>query len=512
MRELREKISRHFTGPDILWSLRSDTDSQFGRLDIFPFPFVAVFNFDDASQDTLYLSSLSDLERVMRLNESDDARGRKQVRRALRSLDGQLVRTAYSREIVLGRRRKWWSWGKGNEYSVADRIEFDEGIFRIAKNSSMEWNGYNYSSGFTISIQCFSSASSSPKEVVISAFDLSLPSDFRMNLPLAKFLRSNKPTIVARIDHLDDLLQDHRDFFRFENLRKQETLSYDFLLQVFANHSLERKELESTLHRIEQTERVKELASHHRGVINFLDERLRRVNRNKISQFWYVFFDELWRRNRAMLGDEKEFSPWYRDSICYRPLSRRELERFFIEQGLWGGAFNDGVLNRIYVRCEAPSCDCLELTVAQQFYLDEINFSTSPGTSKAIPIHLHSSSHPLIPFSSLATAVHELHPSHSSHPFHPSEPSTSAGTNIDDPTIRPRPAYTFEQIFDRPTPRFVAGERREWIRNVGRGAREGVMGWLGLRPTERRQPGSGEGVEFDLRKGKMGGWNLPRGN
>lgn len=48
------------------------------------------------------------------------------------------------------------------------------------------------------------------------------------------------------------------------------------------------------------------------------------------------------------------------------------------------------------------------------------------------------------------------------------------------------------------------------MRNVARGAGEGVLGWLGLRPTERRQPASEEGVEFDLRKGKKGGWNLPR--
>lgn len=349
MHELRDKISRHFTGPDILYAERTEGDSQFGRLDVFPFPFVAVFNFDDSTQETLYLFSLNDLERVVRLNESDDARGRKQVRRALRALDGQMVRTSYARETVLGRRRDWWSWGRGIGYSVADRTEYDEGMLRIAKNSPMEWNGYNYSSGFNISIQCFSSASSSPKEVLISAFDLSLPADYRMNLPLAKFLRANKPTIVARIDHLDDLLQDHRDFFRFENLRKRESLSYDFLLEVFANHSLGRKELEATLWRIEQNERVKELPNHYRGSIAYLDERLRLVNRSKISQFWYVFFDELWRRNRRMLGEEKEWSPWFQDSICYRPLSRTELERFMVEQGVWGGALNDGLLNKIYV-------------------------------------------------------------------------------------------------------------------------------------------------------------------
>ncbi|KAG0149215.1 hypothetical protein CROQUDRAFT_669298 [Cronartium quercuum f. sp. fusiforme G11] len=113
-----------------------------------------------------------------------------------------------------------------------------------------------------------------------------------------------------------------------------------------------------------------------RGSLSAVEERLHFVHRNKLTEWWYTFFNDVYRRNAADLPAlsslPADFSPHYRTSICYCPMSRARLEPFLIERKLAmvdgkGGFFHSGLLDHIY------------------FYLDEIMFE---GTSKGIPIHL----------------------------------------------------------------------------------------------------------------------------
>lgn len=87
--------------------------------------------------------------------------------------------------------------------------------------------------------------------------------------------------------------------------------------------------------------------------------------------------------------------------------------------------------------------------------------------------------------------------------------ATSIGTNIDDAAVRLRHAYTFEEVFDPPSPRFVAGQRGAWLGHlVNVRARGVLLVWLGLRPVVHSSAPH-DGVTFDLRRGKLG-WEMPR--
>lgn len=134
-----------------------------------------------------------------------------------------------------------------------------------------------------------------------------------------------------------------------------------------------------------------------------------------------------------------------------------------------------------------------------QFYIDEITYS---GTSQAIPIHL-AADHTLIPFAEL--------PSHFPPIIGASQLTTNTGTGTDhdDPSLRPRTAYLFEAAYEAPTMRFGS---KGWLRDVvTRRAPAAVMKWLGLVHTvyDRRVEAEDE-VFFDLRRGRAGGWELPR--
>jgi hypothetical protein len=190
-------------------------------------------------------------------------------------------------------------------------------------------------------------------------------------------------------------------------------------------------------------------------------------------------------------------------------MARHDLEKFLNERGFATGSqrayFNAGFLNRIYVRAYwlfALLGDNIDLLSLPQFFLDEVIFS---GTSCAIPIHLGSS--PLsLPFSSLDTLVPPRRSGLSTSSKLTTD--TGGGTDHDDPNIRPRAAFRFEQIWDEPSPKFgTKGWTRDLVVERMGGA---VMKWLGLvQRIHDRPPEVGEGVKLDLKHGRAG-WELPR--
>lgn len=378
-----------YTGPDAVWS-RSTTASSFGRLDIIPFPFTCTFRPDDDVHcpSPIFITAVEDLESLLKQNQAREAKERRYIRRALRSLgalslssirfvvtrtypfsftvDGQIVSAHYqeTKESSGGRQ-----WGFIRREIVSTGITYRHAVLRTTRNSPVTWGekNYNYSSGFQISLHYSDGEYVDSKgqlitdhRLVLSGVDYGIDDDdYRMTRRLAHFLRSNRTLIDQRLPGIIDLLQTHQDYHRIEAERKALTLSYEFTFNVFANASLSPSDLDRTLKATEWNPVLKNLAPRHHASILYLEERMKLVNRSKAEKFWFLLFDDLWRRNHLdcvlLRQNLSSFSPYYRESICYRVMARGDLEAFLNERGLLPlngqrrGWFHSGFLNKIYV-------------------------------------------------------------------------------------------------------------------------------------------------------------------
>lgn len=144
----------------------------------------------------------------------------------------------------------------------------------------------------------------------------------------------------------------HRDFFREEMQEKRQTLSYAFLIDVYGNEHFDRASLQAALDK-EQDEKTRAILDDHTGAVRFLEERMQAANRDIICQWWYLLWDDIYRRNCNSISQlqkfESDFSPKFRSSICYRPMTRQVLESFLNVRGLWikdgkKGFFTHGIL------------------------------------------------------------------------------------------------------------------------------------------------------------------------
>ncbi|KAM0756390.1 hypothetical protein T439DRAFT_308870 [Meredithblackwellia eburnea MCA 4105] len=507
------EVLRYFTGPDIYWKPHNLppvplVQSYFGRLDVTPFPFACTFRYDEDPASPLIIIADKDLELLISQNNSDAVLQKCRVRQALRALDGLEVYAPYSETRLIG-------LSKGIEIQL--HMDYTVATLSINRNSSVRWQGYNYSSGFNVTFtyqdgQGVDSAGQIRHEqhLTLDGSAFGITSDFILNHNLSKLFRQNQDAIRRRVPLIEGLLSSHRDFFRRLHDSKAHTLSYCFLLDVAGEDSLSKKELEILLRNQERDPRVQNMPATHRASITYLEERMKVVNRSLANQWWFLFFDDLWRRNNGTvtaLGSHPEaFSPFYRSSIAFRPMARPQLEAFLRDMGVWksdksSGYFHSGFLNRIY------------------FYLDEILF---PHTNLAIPVHLGPSRDP-VDFKSLKSAV-ASRGRPDGYTFSVISPieersswisqrtrRTGEGTDHDDWNVRARMAFPFEEMYDPPQPSFSKGQRLFWLKDLFVVRLGGSMKtWLGLRPQfHDNRPKEGEGVTIDLRKGKEG-WEVPR--
>ena len=218
---------------------------------------------------------------------------------------------------------------------------------------------------------------------------------------------------------------------------------------------------------------------------------MRCINRSVVTQRWYLIWDDLWRRNKltvaGLANAPAAFSPFYRSSLCYRPMPRQDLENYLQRYGLWStsghqGVFHHGFLNRIY------------------FLLDEVVFG---GTSNAIPITLGASCDQKRPvdFDKLTTYAFRHGPgTANSSAFTSATYNTGDGTSHDDPEIRARPAFPFEEVYEPAPVPWHLHHWREKLQQIGSDASVALQAWLGLLPYERRHRGLG--VHLSLRPGK----------
>ncbi|GAA6008193.1 hypothetical protein JCM10207_000034 [Rhodosporidiobolus poonsookiae] len=524
---LRRLIQTRFAGPDTFYHsphLHLPITSFFGRLEVVPFPFVCVFRYDQHPSEPLLLSSLDDLERLVHQNELPAVTSRRKVRLALRALEGETIDAPYVEVRRLG------SSGGG---SVERHIHYRHAVLRIERNSAFRWCGYNYSSGFSVKLE-YADGEGPDRDglplrnqhLTLAGHEFGVFDDFPLNQALASVFLRNRANIDRRLPFIERTLQSHRDHFRHEADRKHRTLSHAFLLSVFAEDRLSSSQLDYVLRSSEHNPAVRDMARTHEAVWLRLEERMDAVKASGLRGWWALCWDDLWRRNSDIKGladRPEDFSPHYSSSICYNPMPRADLEAFLQERGFRthgpSAYFHVGFLNQLY------------------FYLDETVFGT---TSRAIPIHLGNSStpaHERIPFAALPDRLAHQHLSPPSPIVDTSLSSptaagptrtgarnvshgtvlsrltadTGGGTQEDD-SIRLRPAFLFEEAFERPHPRFSAGQRWRWVRfQLGEGLRDKAAVWLGLRTVMADwRPSEEEGVVLELRKSKAG-WELPSG-
>ena len=181
---------------------------------------------------------------------------------------------------------------------------------------------------------------------------LGIASNFALSNTLARFLQLNRHIIEQNLPKIEAKLAAHRDFFREEMEEKGQKLSYAFLVDVYGNEHFDKTSLEAAL-AMEQDLKTRAILDDHAAAICFLEERMQAANRDTLCQWWYLLWDDIYRKNCSTIQQlqkyEVDFSPKYRSSICYKPLSRRKLESFLNVRGLWikegkQGFFTHGIL------------------------------------------------------------------------------------------------------------------------------------------------------------------------
>lgn len=222
----------------------------------------------------------------------------------------------------------------------------------------------SYNSGFKVSLEYHDGrhlkSDGSYKTGVyhsMTAESLGIASNFALSNTLARFLQLNRHIIDQNITKIEERLAMHRDYFKEEIEEKQRILSYAFLTDVYGNEHLDRYSLENALAK-EQDDKTRLMLDDHTGTVTFLEERMQAANRDVVSQWWYLLWDDIYRRNCNSITQlakyEIDFSPKYRSSICYKPIPRQELEGFLKARELWindgtKGFFTHGILKYVCI-------------------------------------------------------------------------------------------------------------------------------------------------------------------
>src|SRR5690349_19848819 len=241
-------------------------------------------------------------------------------------------------------------------------VSYKRGLFTIHRKKMSNWKGHNMNPGFSVTITYSDGEVQDPQgssqllhETTIGHEVIGITRDFQVTPALARLLRDNHALISRGVRKVKKVMQAYQSHYRNEALRKDGTLSYAFFINVYDNPNLKQKELEPLLRATEENPKIVDPTRPVSMAIQYLYERMGAVNRTRCHQWWYLFWDDLYRKNHEEIPQltAKEFSPAFPGSICYRPMARPDLEAFLEKQGCWlkggrAGFMNVGVLNRIY--------------------------------------------------------------------------------------------------------------------------------------------------------------------
>lgn len=462
-RELERIILRQHIGPDAHWCNPAIPPvpgqmSYFGSAWWIPFPPTLVMHYDAGHFVTL--TTMQEFEDFVHQNSAPQMERRRQVRRSLRALDGQVVHWPYTHTQFIGSRKALFG---GPHYSAQKTSHFRHCVFQIKRQGQLVWNGVQLGSGFDISLTY-------TDEVRVDGTVIGVDEDFDLTPSLARFIQLNMAIMQSRLHAIDTALRSYRKFFAREMRWKERVLTYRFLSRVYSKPD-EPAAVSDVVIDLEQDVRVRSALLSHEDAFAAAHERMSLVTSTPVRTWWYIFWDDFYRRNHDTVPPlktfEKDFSPYYPTSIAYRPLPRPALEAFLVQRGLmsstpaWNDYVTSGLVNLI------------------MFRLNQLVFRGS-----RYEIMMHYGGKPLeLTWDEVDWEVHQRGSTH----------GTGGGTDHDDVSIRPRHAFTWESIWDDP----VTSGR---LSNAGWKGK--ILVWLGLQPHWTTTTTPGLAVDVRLQDGK----------
>ncbi|KAI0032741.1 hypothetical protein K488DRAFT_78307 [Vararia minispora EC-137] len=455
-RGLVREIQESYVGPDSYWHDPAATvvpgrTRFFGNAWLLPFPPTLVIKYDDGGQAVL--RDLADLQLYVTQNSGSDVRRRREIRLALRALDGQEV--FWPHRHVQNSYSRWWCCG--SRYQAKSVISYQVGRLSIKRKGYALWDGMKIGSGFDITIKY-------ARGVVCSSSIFGLNDHYDLTEHLARFFSLNRQTIAQRLPEITTKLKEYRIHFAREFRDKASVLSYAFLTQVYdrPRHPID---LVKDVLKTEKDLRVRQLLAGSDRVFEITYDRLSAVSMSEVAVWWYIFWDDFWRRNhdaiKALRLHSTEFDPHYPSSIAYTPLPRAALEAFLTQRGLLNARsdfIHSGLLNKIYIR------------------LYDIVYH---GSRKGEIFHLGEG----------ASEV-DLEEIDLETQANPSTMGTGNGTDHDDTEIRQRPYFRWEGILNDPFTTRSSRHRHGWLSKLGP--------WLGITPQWRAGVPS-PGVALDVK-------------
>ncbi|KAF8168145.1 hypothetical protein B0H34DRAFT_48390 [Crassisporium funariophilum] len=458
---LEDEIQENFIGPDSYWKRPGDGStpnctSYFGNAWWIPFPPTLVIRYDDGPHAVL--TDASDLEAYIEQNSSRDIQRRRHVRMSLRSLEGQIVTWPYEDVQDVGS-RSVWCCGRGR-YNAVTSKHYQRAVLRIKRRGHLVWQGLHLGSGFNVELKY-------TKRVKISGDIIGLNEDFDLTPSLARFLELNKHLIDQGLYEIEGKISSYRRYHRKECRRKTRVLTYRFLAFVY-DQPRDPDGLAQSSIEFERDRRVRQLMMSSEPVFKLAYKRLDTVSVSEAATWWYIFWDDLWRRNHDTISGlelyASDFNPHYATSIAYTPLPRAALESFLIQRGLlhskprWNDFFHAGFLNKVYLR---------------------LNDAVFRDSRRAIMLHLGNDRREL-----------DMEDIDILTQGQPSTLGTGGGTDHDDSWIRARPTYRWEGLLNDPPRRGGHEGRRKWFRKLG--------AWFGITPLWR-SGSSSNGISLDVR-------------
>ncbi|KAF9956753.1 hypothetical protein BGZ72_002478 [Mortierella alpina] len=411
----RGLILNEFVGPDMYYApefMASNIKTYFGKAYVVPFPFSVVFVYDESSV-VVTLVKEHDLDRYIQQNQDPEIQRRRDLRYQLRALDGKFVVRPFIETRGIQRGRE--SNGTMEMSLVNAPVSYKRGLFTIHRKKMSSWQGHNMNPGFSVTITYSEGELQDPEgssqllhETTISHDVIGITRDFQITPGLARLLRDNHALISRGVKKVKKVMKSYQEHYRNEALRKDATLSYDFFINVYDNPTLKQKELAPLLLATEENPRIRQPSEQVSVAVKYLYERMTAVNRTRCHQWWYLFWDDLYRKNHEEIPQlvPKEFSPAFPGSICYRPMSRQKLELFLEQHGCWlkngrAGFMHVGVLNRMYTFLNELVFEKmtreqrqrqLEMTTVERQRLEQLFLVTKArihgdGTYKRLPIH-----------------------------------------------------------------------------------------------------------------------------
>ncbi|CAG8460770.1 38883_t:CDS:2 [Gigaspora margarita] len=360
---LRSKILNNYVGPDMYYApefLNVKIKTCFGKAYIVPFPFSVVMCYDE-DESVVVLTQEWEIQRYVDQNENKEVRRRRLVRQMIRALEGK---------VIIGPCR-----GKGNKnsnpegYEKAQKkffgvssnpeVHYHHGLLEIKRNQLSTWNNHNMNSGFEVTITYTNEYNpSTDHERRVGHDIIGITHDFQMTPQLERLFTDNYGIVTKGLDQINSIMQKYRQYYRDEAIQKEETMSYGFFINIYDNPSIPLETLPTLLMTTEINPQIQEIPATDYPTIIYLYERMRIVNLSRAHQWWYLFWEDLWRKNHQEIEElrkyAQDFSPMYRTSLCYRPMTRLELEKFLKIRGIWkndgrNGFLHSGVLNRVYL-------------------------------------------------------------------------------------------------------------------------------------------------------------------